>query len=756
MRRTKKIEQTIDFEEGTKGRYANVIVDISHEKLDKTFQYFIPERFQGKLYPGMVVEIPFGKGNRQIKGYVLEITDRAEFEPSRMKEITAVSTDGVGVESRLIALAAWMRSYYGSTMIQALKTVIPVRQKEKLREKKQVVLSLPEKEAKDWLELFQKKHQAARLRLLRALLEEEVLPWELVTQKLNVPPGVIRSLEEKGILTIKTDTVYRNPIHVKGLAGQRHILNQEQQSTVDEILKGWEQGDKRPCLIHGVTGCGKTEIYMELIDRFIRRGKQAIVLIPEISLTYQTVIRFYRRFGERISILNSRLSKGERFDQYERARKGLVDVIIGPRSALFAPFPNLGIIIQDEEHEPSYISETVPRYQTRDTAVKRGTLENALVVCGSATPSVDAYYKSKQGEYRLFSIRNRVKQAALPEVEIVDLREELKQGNRSVLSRTLKADMAQCLASGQQMMLFLNRRGYAGFLSCRSCGHVIKCPHCDVSLSLHQGGRLVCHYCGYEVPKPEKCPQCGSPFLRDFGSGTQKVEALVKQEFPHARVLRMDLDTTREKDGHEKILSAFANGEADILIGTQMIVKGHDFPNVTLMGILAADLSLHASDYRAAERTFALLTQAAGRAGRGELPGRVLIQTYDPEHYSIVAAANQDYDNFYRQEILFRSVSGYPPVGGMLAIHASGSEEEYLTVAMDYLRKFMDLLANRTGVGIIGPGDESVAKISDVYRKVLYVKHPNEKVLTMVKEKVEEYIELNSGYQNIHIQYERC
>ena len=651
--------------------YANIIVDISHEKLDKPFQYRIPEELEGKLLPGMVVEIPFGRGDRLIKGYVIGTTDRAEIAPERIKSIHAVSTDGVGVESRLIALAAWIRDYYGATMIQALKTVIPVRKKEKPKEKKQVLLAVSEEEAGERLAFFEKKHQTARYRLLNALLEEGSLPWELVTTKLNIPPAVIRSLENMELLKIQVDTVYRNPVHVKASRQQAVTLNPEQQHVVEGIREEWEKETPRPCLIHGVTGCGKTEIYMELIAGVLKEGKQAIVLIPEIALTYQTVMRFYRRFGERISVMNSRLSPGERFDQYERARKGLIDVMIGPRSALFTPFPNLGIIIQDEEHETSYQSETVPRYLTRETAVKRGELEGAHVVFGTATPSVDAYYKAEKGEYRLFTIRKRVKTAALPEVSIVDLREELKKGNRSVLSNTLKDEMAQCLAAGHQMMLFLNRRGYAGFLSCRSCGQVIECPHCDVSLSLHRGGRLICHYCGYETTVPKTCPSCGSPFLRDFGIGTQQVESVVAREFPEARILRMDLDTTREKDGHEKILSAFANGEADILIGTQMIVKGHDFPNVTLVGILAADLSLHASDFRAAERTFQLLTQAAGRAGRGDLPGRVVIQTYDPEHYSIQAASEQDYEAFYRQEIAFRAIGGYPPAGGMLAIHAS-------------------------------------------------------------------------------------
>lgn len=567
---------------------------------------------------------------------------------------------------------------------------------------------------------------------------------------------MIRSLENMELLKIQVDTVYRNPVHVKASRQQAVTLNPEQQHVVEGIREEWEKETPRPCLIHGVTGCGKTEIYMELIAGVLKEGKQAIVLIPEIALTYQTVMRFYRRFGERISVMNSRLSPGERFDQYERARKGLIDVMIGPRSALFTPFPNLGIIIQDEEHETSYQSETVPRYLTRETAVKRGELEGAHVVFGTATPSVDAYYKAEKGEYRLFTIRKRVKTAALPEVSIVDLREELKKGNRSVLSNTLKDEMAQCLAAGHQMMLFLNRRGYAGFLSCRSCGQVIECPH------------AMC-------PSPFTGAGGSSSLLRLRDDGPEDLSLLRKSfsaGFRHWNPTGGDgggkgisggpgffgwiLTRPGKRTATRKFFPPLQTARRTILLGTQMIVKGHDFPNVTLVGILAADLSLHASDFRAAERTFQLLTQAAGRAGRGDLPGRVVIQTYDPEHYSIQAASEQDYEAFYRQEIAFRAIGGYPPAGGMLAIHASSEDEAYLSMAMEYLKKFLDLLESKTGIQVIGPGDETIARIQDVYRKVLYVRHPNENRLTMVKEKVEQYIEMNEGYQKIHIQYERA
>ncbi len=733
--------------------YANIIVDISHEKLDRSFQYRIPESMRESLEVGMVVAVPFGMGSRRMKGYVIEITDKAEYPPEKMKEILETVTDASPVESRLIALAGWMRDYYGSTMIQALKTVIPVKQKIKPKEKKSVRLLLGRAEAEEKLAFYRKKHQTARARLLEALLGGGEVPMEFVSGKLNVSSSAVKLLEEQGVLECVKRTVYRNPVQgMKSREGQVK-LNEAQQAVVDAVVGEWEKKTE-VYLIHGVTGCGKTEVYMELIAHAIRQRQQAIVLIPEIALTYQTVMRFYRRFGERISIMNSRLSAGERFDQFQRAREGLIDVMIGPRSALFTPFQNLGIIIIDEEHEDSYRSEITPRYHARETAIRRGEMEGAKVVLGSATPSVNAYYRAKTGEYMLFTIDKRAKESHMPEVEIVDMRRELQAGNRSILSRSMKARMEERLGRGEQMMLFLNRRGYSGVLSCRACGQPIKCPHCDVSLSLHMDGRLVCHYCGYETKKPETCPDCGSVYLRGFRVGTQQVEELVQKEFPEARILRMDLDTTREKHGHQKILEKFAAGDADILIGTQMIVKGHDFPKVTLAGVLAADLSLHANDYRCGEKTFQLLTQAAGRAGRGNLPGQVVIQTYDPENYSIRAAAAQDYRGFYEQEILFRKLAGYPPVDGMLVIHGAAESEAHLALAMDYLKKFIDVLVKRSRVQVMGPVDEQVAKINDIYRKVIYLKYHDRKILTMIIHKVEQYIEMNEGYSTVHVLFD--
>ena len=691
-----------------------------------------------------------------MRGYVVEVTDQPEFDVSRMKSVLRVVREGIPIEGQLIALAAWMRENFGGTMNQALKTVIPVKQKTTEKEKRMIWLKPDAATAKAQLGELQRKHQTARARLMEALLKQSPLPYETVTQKLNITASVIRAMQERELIRVEHIRNWRNPLDQMKKQGNIVSLNLTQRRVADEILSGWQRSDERPCLIHGVTGSGKTEVYMEIIEQVVKSGKQAIVLIPEIALTFQTVLRFYNHFGDRVSILNSRMSAGERSDQFERAKSGLLDVMIGPRSALFTPFPNLGVIIIDEEHEAAYKSETVPRYHARETAIARAQMCGARVVLGSATPSVESYDRAKQGQYRLFEMKERVSARPLPSVYTVDLREELRNGNRSIFSDKLRELITDRLEKKEQIMLFINRRGVAGFVSCRSCGEVIKCPHCDVSLNLHNNGKLVCHYCGYEQPMVKECPSCGSPYIGGFKAGTQKIEEMVKRQFPTARVLRMDLDTTRKKGGYEEILSAFANGEADILIGTQMIVKGHDFPNVTLVGVLAADLSLHISDYRAAERTFQLLTQAAGRAGRGHRQGEVVIQTYQPEHYSVVTAAEQDYEAFFEQEIFLREMMHYPPKWHMLVIHAAGAQEMLVKQAQDVLKyKMLTQSDNeKSSLQVIGPADAAVSKVNDIYRKMLYAKAADYQKLVSIKNMLEEYIRIDPAFRNVNIQFD--
>ncbi|MBO4889621.1 MAG: primosomal protein N', partial [Lachnospiraceae bacterium] len=523
-------------------------------------------------------------------------------------------------------------------------------------------------------------------------------------------------------------------------------------SIADDFCGEYDSGIRNTYLIHGITGSGKTEVYMEMISHVVSKGRQVIVLIPEISLTYQTVMRFYKRFGDRVSTLHSRLSDGERYDQFERARKHEIDIMIGPRSALFTPFDDLGLIVIDEEHEHTYKSDQMPKYHAKEVATELAKLHDASVVLGSATPSVGSYNAALSGKYKLYTLTERAQGALLPDVVSVDLRDELKSGNRSIFSSKLREAVGERLRRGEQVMLFLNRRGYAGFVSCRSCGTVVKCPHCDVSLSKHRNGKLVCHYCGYEQGTVKVCGKCGSKMIGQMGIGTEAVEEQIKELFPYASVLRMDADTTKQKGDYESILSTFANREADILVGTQMIVKGHDFPYVTLVGILAADMSLNANDYRAGERTFQLLVQAAGRAGRADRPGEVIIQTYRPEHYAIQAAMKQDYRAFYDEEMIYRAALSYPPCGHMLAL---------ITESMDETEgvNFADALARTIADGIIGravmigPTAASIGRIKDVYRRMIYVKSADTAVLTGVKDAAEAFFD-RCGNKGLRISFD--
>jgi primosomal protein N' (replication factor Y) len=731
-------------------KYVDIIIDISHEAIDRAFQYEVPFSLCDKIAVGMQVEIPFGRGNHMRTGYVIGISDEPNYDVDRIKPVHRIIENQIPVEGQLIRLAAWMKETYGSTMYQALKTVMPVKETVRPVEKKTVQLAVDAEEGRLRLLEYQRKHNGAKVRLTEALLEHGTVPYELARNKLNISPATFERLTAEGTIEILTETQYRQAGTKRYLTEPEPELNPAQQGLIDAFRQDYEAGHYQTYLLYGVTGSGKTEVYMHAMDVVLAQGRQVIMLIPEISLTFQTVMRFRRHFGERITILNSRMSKGERYDQFERIRKGEVDIVIGPRSALFAPFSNLGLIVIDEEHESSYKSDNIPKYHARETAIKRADMNHASVILGSATPSVSSYYQAEQGNYRLWKLTERVQKRSLPKVEIVDLREELQKGNRSRFSYRLQELIEDRLSRKEQSIIFMNRRGYASFVSCRSCGEVVNCPHCQVSLTYHDHHsavpKLVCHYCGYTEPFIKKCKVCGSGMIGRFGSGTQMVEAELQEFFPEARILRMDADTTKGKDGHERILSAFAEGKADILVGTQMIVKGHDFPNVTLVGILAADLSLHSQDYMAGERTFELLTQAAGRAGRGERPGQVVIQTYDPEHAVIRAAAAQDYELFYRNEITYRKILKYPPVVSMIAVLITGEQEEQVQKCAEHLADYMRTTVPGEVIRVIGPSTPVIGKIHDVYRRILYLKSEQEQALLDVKVQLELYAE-QSGVQ---------
>ena len=724
-------------------RYAEIIIDIAYNKLDRPFTYRVPERMQSIVQPGSLVLVPFGKGNTMRKGYIIALKDDCSLPPDKVKEIAELPVNDSGYSEDengafAIALAAWMKRRYGSTMAAALKTVLTSRKPGKPVKTREIELRLSPEEAQQQLDIYVRKHQVARERLLRELMEVPRQPYGLVLSKLHVTASVIRAMAGAGVIEVTEEESFRNPVSFTSTEEGHKELSSAQKAIVDGVLADYDAGESTVSLIHGITGSGKTEVYISIIRGICARGKKAIMLIPEIALTYQTLMRFYRYFGSRVSVMNSSLSESEKADQWERARRGEIDVIIGPRSALFTPFQDLGVIVIDEEHETSYKNESMPKYHAREVAEQIAAMKNACVVLGSATPSLESYYRARRGDYKLYTLSERLTGGTLPDVEIADLREELKSGNRSILSMRLQELLTDRLAKGEQSILFLNRRGIAGFVSCRSCGTVIKCPHCEVSLSLHKNGKLVCHYCGFERPNVKECPECGSPYISGLKAGTEQIEEHLKIRYPGARVLRLDADTTSKKGSYDRILSAFANREADILVGTQMIVKGHDFPGVTLVGIILADMSLYMGDYRASERTFQLLTQAAGRAGRGDVPGNVVIQTYQPENYAIQYASAQDYEGFYGEEIRYRSLLLYPPAAHMLCVQLQSEKEDRAEALSGQLRELF--LRDDPDAFVIGPAQASITKIRDLYRFVLYVKSEKYDKLVRCKDRAEAFL----------------
>ncbi len=704
-------------------KYAVVIISISHRNIDHIFHYRIPEGLNVEV--GMRVTVPFGKGNRPTEGYVVGFTDKADIDASLIKDISSICEEYPVISPKRIELAGWMKEKYYTTFGSCFRCIVP----KKVNEKSFACVRLNnDNEGLNEEIIKVLKKDTRQKRVLEVLLNGDEIPVSHIKTLLDVDDSPINALIKKGVLVKVYVQEYRGNFNSALVERTKPpVLTEEQAAAVYRIFSDIDSNDKKPLLIHGVTGSGKTEIYIRAIEKVLSQGKEAIVLVPEISLTQQTVERFVSRFGSKVAVTHSRLSDGERYDQWTRARRKEISVMIGPRSAVFTPFENIGIIIIDEEHESTYKSDIQsPKYDAREIAVKLMELYGCSLVLGSATPSLTSYYKAQKGEYELIELKRRVNNT-FPNIHIVDMRKEIAKKNFSVFSTELKNAIAENLENKRQTILFLNRRGHSTFVSCRRCGYVMTCDNCNVSYTYHKGiNKLSCHYCGKSINVPALCPQCGSQYIKYFGAGTEKIEQEVLRLFPEARVLRMDMDTTRKKNSHRMILEDFRRGKADILIGTQMIAKGLDFPNVTLVGVMAADLSLNIGDYRSGENTYQLVSQVSGRAGRADKEGTVYIQTYSPDNYSIRYAALGDYKGFYNEEIIFRKNMDYPPFTNIFLVMMTGENEYILRQTISRLAEIMKRYNKNNMFTRLGPTPAVISKINNVYRWQITVKCENE------------------------------
>ena len=706
---------------------AQVAVDVAAEGTDRLFTYLVPEALAGRLTPGQWVQVPFGP--RRVVG--LDLGPAAAAPPGvQMRALERVLTDLPALPAPLLDLARWLADYYVCHFVQALRLLLPAqarRQQVKTLTQDHVRLTLAaDAVAPAVAEVGKKTPVQARVLQTLVAAGGDLPASELRRACGDRTTAALKALAARGWLTQVAVVRRRDPFG--GEAATALPLpaltpaQAEALAVLEKTLRLAGTGlVSETVLLHGVTGSGKTEVYLRAIAACLAAGKQAIVLVPEISLTPQTVARFRGRFGAQVAVLHSALGAGERFDEWVRIRQGEVQIVVGARSAVFAPFARLGLIVIDEEHESSYKQDEAPRYHARLVAAERCRREGAVLLLGSATPGLETYWRAQRGEIGLAVLDRRIDDRPLPQVELVDLREELRQGNRSIFSQRLQALLATVLNRREQAVLFLNRRGFNTFVMCRACGHSVGCPNCSVALTYHLGGsRLSCHYCDHSEPVPRVCPQCASTSIRYFGAGTEKVEQEVQALLPGARVLRMDVDTTQRKGSHAAILKAFGAGEADILVGTQMIAKGHDFPRVTLVGVISADTSLNLPDFRAAERTFSLITQVAGRAGRADLPGQVVVQSYTPEHFSLQAAVGHDYAAFFAREIVWRQEQGYPPFARFVHLVVSGPEEPPVLATALEIRRL--LLAAGVAGEILGPAPAPLARLRGQFRHHLVLR----------------------------------
>jgi primosomal protein N' (replication factor Y) (superfamily II helicase) len=792
---------------------AAVIVDVPTMQTDKEFDYLIPDEWVGKIVPGMRVIVPFGP--RKVQGVVVrlkptstvknlkKISEPMDLSPVLNKELLQlgewltehtlcfkisayqamlpaamkakyekklVLVNREGINQLPVELQQWfndrteiswkeadqrnwLSTLQTAVSIGTFEVVYDVKDKARKKIEKHYLPSHPTDELKRIMDTFS-KHAKKQREVLEFLLKSPETSWTMkeLTTACQTSTSVVQELVKKGILQEKEVEVYRDPYQHRSFEKTYPLpLTDQQQKAISPIISSIENGDHRTYLLYGVTGSGKTEIYLQAIQRVLEQGKEAIVLVPEISLTPQMVHRFKGRFGDDVAVLHSGLSIGEKYDEWRKVQRKEVKVVVGARSAIFAPFENIGIIIIDEEHETSYKQEENPRYHARDVAIYRGKFHGCPVVLGSATPSLESFARAQKNVYHLLTLSKRMNDRSLPDVSIVDMREELRKGNRSMFSTLLFEKLQDRLEKGQQTVLFLNRRGYSSFVMCRDCGSVMQCPHCDISLTYHRvTNQLKCHYCGFETTVPGVCPECGSEHIRYFGTGTQKVEEELGKLLPHARVIRMDVDTTSRKGAHERLLSQFQEGKADILLGTQMIAKGLDFPNITLVGVLSADTMLHLPDFRASEKTFQLLTQVSGRAGRHELQGEVVIQTYTPEHYSIELAGEQNYNDFYQKEMVMRKMGRYPPFYYLALIHVSHEDLMKVISVCEKITSYMKTQLSEEAI-ILGPTVSPIPRINDRYRYQCLIKYKREPRLIPALKKILDFYMKERNSENVYV-----
>ena len=775
---------------------AEVIVDVATYHVDRPFDYAVPQEWQDIIEAGCRVKVPFGP--RNVLGFIVGLKNDTEVPPAKIKPIAQILDIEPVLTQEMLKMAKWLKTETICYEIDALQVMLPSALRAKYEKNVVLQVALAElpldvqtlfgKRQKANFKEFEKAELLPVLKTLtasgcvridnvvkqqgnvkevrmveitrdaqvleqalasasRAAKQRQLMIWmqahvgEVIAphhlyEETSTSAAVLQAVIDKGAARFVQEEVYRDPFTKDVARTQSLQLTQEQDVALQAIRESMDTANATTFLLRGVTGSGKTEVYLQAIQKVLDEGKEAIMLVPEISLTPQMTERFRSRFGELVAVMHSGLSVGEKYDEWRKIQQGKVNVVVGARSAIFAPFTNLGLIILDEEHESTYKQEDSPRYHARDVAIWRSQQYHCPVILGSATPALESFARAKKGVYTLLSLTQRAMNQALPTVYVADMREELRNGNRSMFSEQLIEGIRVRLERREQMVLFLNRRGYSSFVLCRDCGTVVQCSNCDISLTYHRTQeKLKCHYCGYEEQVPQICPQCQSEHIRYFGTGTQKVEEEIFKLFPEARVLRMDVDTTKHKGAHEEILNAFGEGQADILLGTQMIAKGLDFPNITLVGVLSADTSLHLPDYRAAERTFQLLTQVSGRAGRHDKPGEVVIQTYTPEHYAIELSKMQDYEPFYEREMFLRRRSGYPPYYYVALVQVSHEDvmmaAEYAGRAADWLR---DNLSEK--VAIIGPTTASISRLQNRYRYQCLIKYKIEPNLIPVLQRL--------------------